>query len=301
MHSSSNSSSSSSGGGSSDSGSSSSSSSSNSSSGGGGGGGNDSSSSSSSNSGGSSGSGNNSSSNSNSSNSSSNSSSSNSNSSSSNSSNSSSNSSSSSNSNSSSSSSTNCSSDNAGEMSPGSSTESYPAFARIGLRENPGKTSTSGSLESITRVLESIQYMRIDLKSKHFKDRFETPAYHRDKVLVAFRAEAALERKLRIILSPADFLLSRLQSGKPVLQNIPEAGDARRGLAYGQEEIACSKPGYAANLSVVSRCGFGNEVSTIARNRSQTWTIMPPSREKVRPKGWTLDEYTKRSLHFRVE
>ncbi|KAJ4431039.1 hypothetical protein ANN_19632 [Periplaneta americana] len=30
-------------------------------------------------------------------------------------------------------------SDNAGEMSLGSSTESYPAFARIGLRENPGK------------------------------------------------------------------------------------------------------------------------------------------------------------------
>ncbi|KAJ4429804.1 hypothetical protein ANN_22008, partial [Periplaneta americana] len=27
-------------------------------------------------------------------------------------------------------------------MSPGSSTESYPAFARIGLRANPGKTST---------------------------------------------------------------------------------------------------------------------------------------------------------------
>ncbi|KAJ4429655.1 hypothetical protein ANN_21856 [Periplaneta americana] len=29
--------------------------------------------------------------------------------------------------------------DNAGEMCPGSNTESYPAFARIGLRENPGK------------------------------------------------------------------------------------------------------------------------------------------------------------------
>ncbi|KAJ4447114.1 hypothetical protein ANN_09114 [Periplaneta americana] len=29
--------------------------------------------------------------------------------------------------------------DNAGEVSPGSSTESRPAFARIGLRENPGK------------------------------------------------------------------------------------------------------------------------------------------------------------------
>ncbi|KAJ4443494.1 hypothetical protein ANN_05166 [Periplaneta americana] len=28
-------------------------------------------------------------------------------------------------------------------MSPGSSTESYPAFAYIGLRKNPGKTSTS--------------------------------------------------------------------------------------------------------------------------------------------------------------
>ncbi|KAJ4444402.1 hypothetical protein ANN_06194 [Periplaneta americana] len=29
--------------------------------------------------------------------------------------------------------------DNAGEMSPGSSTESYPSFTHIGLRENPGK------------------------------------------------------------------------------------------------------------------------------------------------------------------
>ncbi|KAJ4437044.1 hypothetical protein ANN_17178 [Periplaneta americana] len=35
-------------------------------------------------------------------------------------------------------------SDNAGEMSPGSSTESYPAFARIGLRENPGKNFKQG-------------------------------------------------------------------------------------------------------------------------------------------------------------
>ncbi|KAJ4435372.1 hypothetical protein ANN_17986 [Periplaneta americana] len=34
--------------------------------------------------------------------------------------------------------------DNAGEMSPGSSTESYPAFARIGLRENPGKNVNQG-------------------------------------------------------------------------------------------------------------------------------------------------------------
>ncbi|KAJ4445090.1 hypothetical protein ANN_06889 [Periplaneta americana] len=32
-----------------------------------------------------------------------------------------------------------CARDNAGEMSPGSNTDSYPAFAHIGLRENPGK------------------------------------------------------------------------------------------------------------------------------------------------------------------
>ncbi|KAJ4434717.1 hypothetical protein ANN_23285 [Periplaneta americana] len=38
--------------------------------------------------------------------------------------------------------------DNAGEMSPGSNTENYPAFAHIGLRENPGKNlnQTSASL-----------------------------------------------------------------------------------------------------------------------------------------------------------
>ncbi|KAJ4450987.1 hypothetical protein ANN_02422 [Periplaneta americana] len=35
--------------------------------------------------------------------------------------------------------------DNAGEMSPGFSTESYPAFARIGLRENPGKKPQPGN------------------------------------------------------------------------------------------------------------------------------------------------------------
>ncbi|KAJ4448960.1 hypothetical protein ANN_00352 [Periplaneta americana] len=39
--------------------------------------------------------------------------------------------------------------DNAGEMSPGSSTESYPAFARIGLRENPGKNLNQGFVKDI--------------------------------------------------------------------------------------------------------------------------------------------------------
>ncbi|KAJ4446767.1 hypothetical protein ANN_13464 [Periplaneta americana] len=38
--------------------------------------------------------------------------------------------------------------DNAGEMSPGSNTESYPAIARIALRENPAKTSTCPDRES---------------------------------------------------------------------------------------------------------------------------------------------------------
>ncbi|KAJ4451569.1 hypothetical protein ANN_03038 [Periplaneta americana] len=41
-------------------------------------------------------------------------------------------------------------SDNAGEMSPGSSTESYPAFAHIGLRENPGKNLNQGFVKDIT-------------------------------------------------------------------------------------------------------------------------------------------------------
>ncbi|KAJ4429609.1 hypothetical protein ANN_21795 [Periplaneta americana] len=40
--------------------------------------------------------------------------------------------------------------DNAGEMNPGSSTESYPTFARIGLRENPGK-----NLNQRLRVFEN--------------------------------------------------------------------------------------------------------------------------------------------------
>ncbi|KAJ4436938.1 hypothetical protein ANN_17070 [Periplaneta americana] len=34
--------------------------------------------------------------------------------------------------------------DNSGEMSPGSSTDSYPAFAHIGLRENRGKNLNQG-------------------------------------------------------------------------------------------------------------------------------------------------------------
>ncbi|KAJ4444457.1 hypothetical protein ANN_06249 [Periplaneta americana] len=43
--------------------------------------------------------------------------------------------------------------DNAGEMSPGSSTESYPAFAHIDLRENPGKNLNQQEDRDITYAL----------------------------------------------------------------------------------------------------------------------------------------------------
>ncbi|KAJ4433336.1 hypothetical protein ANN_15595 [Periplaneta americana] len=39
--------------------------------------------------------------------------------------------------------------DNAGEISPGSNTESYPAFAHIRLRENPGKNLNQGNREGL--------------------------------------------------------------------------------------------------------------------------------------------------------
>ncbi|KAJ4447614.1 hypothetical protein ANN_09621 [Periplaneta americana] len=45
------------------------------------------------------------------------------------------------------------SSDNAGEMSPGSSTERYPEFAHIGLRENPGKNLNQVILRRFTNIL----------------------------------------------------------------------------------------------------------------------------------------------------
>ncbi|KAJ4446826.1 hypothetical protein ANN_13524 [Periplaneta americana] len=47
-------------------------------------------------------------------------------------------------------------------MSPGSSTESYPAFARIGLRENPGKTSTR-SAAFVTSTCSNISISANDL------------------------------------------------------------------------------------------------------------------------------------------
>ncbi|KAJ4438238.1 hypothetical protein ANN_14177 [Periplaneta americana] len=46
--------------------------------------------------------------------------------------------------------------DNAGEMSPGSSTESYPAFVHIELRENPGKNLNQVILR---RFINSLGYL----------------------------------------------------------------------------------------------------------------------------------------------
>ncbi|KAJ4426826.1 hypothetical protein ANN_26625 [Periplaneta americana] len=51
-------------------------------------------------------------------------------------------------------------SDNAGEMSPGSSTDSYPAFARNGLRENPGKILNQG--ECMCKCSVSVVYVMSD-------------------------------------------------------------------------------------------------------------------------------------------
>ncbi|KAJ4449074.1 hypothetical protein ANN_00469 [Periplaneta americana] len=55
------------------------------------------------------------------------------------------------------------------EMSPGPSTESYPTFARIGLRENPGKNSTScmrarafsSSEEDVTKAVRRASVARV--------------------------------------------------------------------------------------------------------------------------------------------
>ncbi|KAJ4446532.1 hypothetical protein ANN_13228 [Periplaneta americana] len=51
-------------------------------------------------------------------------------------------------------------------MSPGSSTESYPAFAHIGLRENPGKNLNQIKHKHINNALRSSFVSRIDSRLK---------------------------------------------------------------------------------------------------------------------------------------
>ncbi|KAJ4431588.1 hypothetical protein ANN_20187 [Periplaneta americana] len=46
-------------------------------------------------------------------------------------------------------------------MSPGSNTESYPAFARIGLKENPGKTlNQTARFDAICRRLQCLEWFK---------------------------------------------------------------------------------------------------------------------------------------------
>ncbi|KAJ4452052.1 hypothetical protein ANN_03568 [Periplaneta americana] len=62
--------------------------------------------------------------------------------------------------------------DNAGEMSPGSSTESYPAFAHIGLRENPGKNlNQSQSCHGMKEKFHNLERdSNLRLPDRYFKN-----------------------------------------------------------------------------------------------------------------------------------
>ncbi|KAJ4439552.1 hypothetical protein ANN_07676 [Periplaneta americana] len=51
-------------------------------------------------------------------------------------------------------------------MNPGSSTESYPAFAHIGLRESPGKTSTRP--EARSHLPQAISRLCVGTLVDHF-------------------------------------------------------------------------------------------------------------------------------------
>ncbi|KAJ4438448.1 hypothetical protein ANN_14393 [Periplaneta americana] len=69
-------------------------------------------------------------------------------------------------------------------MSPESSTESYPAFARIGLRENPGKTSTRSRIELYKTLIRSIiiygsENWTFTKKSQNAVDNFERKVLRR--------------------------------------------------------------------------------------------------------------------------
>ncbi|KAJ4452261.1 hypothetical protein ANN_03779 [Periplaneta americana] len=72
-------------------------------------------------------------------------------------------------------------------MSPGSSTESYPAFGRIGLRENPGKN------------LNQVTCPDRDSNPGHLVSRLDaltvTPQYHRTPVV-----EGGSKRRLRFLI-----------------------------------------------------------------------------------------------------
>ncbi|KAJ4433439.1 hypothetical protein ANN_15741 [Periplaneta americana] len=106
-----------------------------------------------------------------------------------------------------------CEDDNAGEMNPGSNTESYPAFAHIGLRENPGKNlnqvtcpdrkSNPGHLVSRLDALTvtpqtHITYRKSQLISIKIKRTLYHPVYRtpHDKIIIHIM-EQSIVRKAR--------------------------------------------------------------------------------------------------------
>ncbi|KAJ4432001.1 hypothetical protein ANN_20615 [Periplaneta americana] len=86
--------------------------------------------------------------------------------------------------------------DNAGEMSPGFSTESYPAFARIGLRENPGK-NLNQILEKKWEYKGTVHQLFIDFKKAYDSVKREV-LYD---ILVEFGIPKKLVRLIKMCLS----------------------------------------------------------------------------------------------------
>ncbi|KAJ4441347.1 hypothetical protein ANN_11202 [Periplaneta americana] len=85
--------------------------------------------------------------------------------------------------------------DNAGEMSPGSSTESYPAFAHIGLRENPRKNLNQMMLEDIYIARKFVLYdwkkglqkMKLTCTQKECRENLSVARnFYRNEIVIFF-------------------------------------------------------------------------------------------------------------------
>ncbi|KAJ4429661.1 hypothetical protein ANN_21862 [Periplaneta americana] len=103
--------------------------------------------------------------------------------------------------------------DNAGEMSPGSSTESCPAFARIGLRENPGKNLNQrfwrvslSTMHSLRASDNSVAENGTTSYTRHFSN---LPDYGKSKILALKFPYASVPAVCPRVQCPvSEFLLS---------------------------------------------------------------------------------------------
>ncbi|KAJ4436589.1 hypothetical protein ANN_16622 [Periplaneta americana] len=103
-------------------------------------------------------------------------------------------------------------------MSPGSSTESYPAFARIGLRENPGKNLnqvTCPDRDSNPGHLVS----RPDALTNVFRNKLRVRRAERDSLIESAAHRSANSFRVETKLSP-----SRQQKIHLILGNIARRG-----------------------------------------------------------------------------